>query len=345
MANEVVNSGARASADTTNIDEVINYLESPEYLRMIARQQGESPDSLLSGSRSQPWQSAPPVPAPEPAHDVLTPLRLHDGGMARVLVDRPWSAPLFAGDTVTLISDEYDPDEPENAHFRVRGTDGREWWVLTSDLSPITDGLADWERELLESATESVPTRVVFEDLDTETEAAPEFNEPTPSGARAATFGVRWGGNDRCTCARCLRRRMRVDTPARTPAPRRESRPVQLTTRDHYTEFERVMIDERRPFDTHGALRGRLRPESTESGYLRSKSNAAAQLWLADQDKIDYVVYSYNTPIAWHVKSATFNEWIYPDVRYSPTTGRHQSKIRAVLAADPVSNLRYIQEA
>ena len=120
---------------------------------------------------------------------------------------------------------------------------------------------------------------------------------------------------------------------------------MQLTTRDHYTEFERVMIDERRPFDTHGALRGRLRPESTESGYLRSKSNAAAQLWLADQDKIDYVVYSYNTPIAWHVKSATFNEWIYPDVRYSPTTGRHQSKIRAVLAADPVSNLRYIQEA
>ena len=327
MANEVVNSGARASADTTNIDEVINYLESPEYLRMIARQQGESPDSLLSGSRSQPWQSAPPVPAPEPAHDVLTPLRLHDGGMARVLVDRPWSAPLFAGDTVTLISDEYDPDEPENAHFRVRGTDGREWWVLTSDLSPITDGLADWERELLESATAPEPEP-----------------EPTPQGATANTFGVRWGGNDRCTCARCLRRRMRVDTPT-PPRTRRDDRPVQLTTRDHYTEFERVMIDERRPFDTHGALRGRLRPESTESGYLRSKSNAAAQLWLADQDKIDYVVYSYNTPIAWHVKSATFNEWIYPDVRYSPTTGRHQSKIRAVLAADPVSNLRYIQEA
>lgn len=325
------------AADTSNIDDVIAYLESPEYLRMIARQQGESPDSLLSGSRSQPWQSASPVPAPESAHDGLTPLRLHDGGMARVLGDRPWLAPLFAGDTVTLISDEYDPDEPENAHFRVRGADGREWWVLTSDLSPITDGLADWEREILET-----PHPVY--DVAPTPEPEPE-PEPTPSGATAATFGVRWGSNGRCTCGNCLRRRMRVDTPTRHPAPRRESRPVQLTTRDHYTEFERVMIDERRPFDTHGALRGRLRPESTESGYLRSKSNAAAQLWRADQDKIDYVVYSYNTPIAWHVKTDTVNEWIYPDVRYSPPTGRHQSKIRAVLAADPVSNLRYIQES
>lgn len=330
MANEVVNSGARASADTTNIDDVISYLESPEYLRMIARAQGESPDSLLSGSRTQPWEGAPPAPAPDP----LSPLRLHLGGAARITSDYPWSAPLHPGDRVTLISEEFETtDEPPIKWFRVRDEEGNEWSVPNEDMEPITTGLADWEREILETP------HPVYDVTPT-----PE-PEPSPRGATAATFGVRWGSNDRCTCARCLRRRMRVDTPTRTPAPRRESRPVQLTTRDHYTEFERVMIDERRPFDTHGALRGRLRPESTESGYLRSKSNAAAQLWLADQDKIDYVVYSYNTPIAWHVKSDTVNEWIYPDVKYSPTTGRHQSKIRAVLAADPVSNLRYIQEA
>lgn len=38
-----------------------------------------------------------------------------------------------------------------------------------------------------------------------------------------------------------------------------------------------------------------------------------------------YVVYSYNTPIAWW-DAAT--GWVIPDVKYSPTTSRHQSIVR-----------------
>lgn len=38
-----------------------------------------------------------------------------------------------------------------------------------------------------------------------------------------------------------------------------------------------------------------------------------------------YVVYSYNTPIAWW--DATTG-WVIPDVKYSPTTSRHQSIVR-----------------
>lgn len=38
-----------------------------------------------------------------------------------------------------------------------------------------------------------------------------------------------------------------------------------------------------------------------------------------------YVVYSYSTPIAWW--DATTG-WVIPDVKYSPTTSRHQSNVR-----------------
>lgn len=337
MANEVVNSGARASADTTNIDEVISYLESPEYLRMIARQQGESPDSLLSGSRSQPWQSVAPEPAPEPAPapatttTTLTPLRLHLGGVARIVRDYPWSAPLHPGDRVTLISDEYETNDDEPIKwFRVRDEEGTEWSVPSEDMEPITDGLADWEREILE--TPHPPYDV-----------APE-PEPVPTGATAATFGVDWSNTgSRCQCGTCRARRR----PARPVLTERQPVPVpvQMRTRDGWWEF-RDTLDRRMPFNTHGALRGRVRPESSESGYLRDKSPAAAQLWQADQSKIDYVVYSYNTPIAWHVTGSTFREWIYPDVRYSRTTSAHQSKIKTALLNTPGGDhTRMIREA
>lgn len=37
-----------------------------------------------------------------------------------------------------------------------------------------------------------------------------------------------------------------------------------------------------------------------------------------------FVVYSYNTPIAWYANG----EWTIPDVSYSPVTSRQQSKVR-----------------
>lgn len=39
------------------------------------------------------------------------------------------------------------------------------------------------------------------------------------------------------------------------------------------------------------------------------------------QDRIDYVVWSYATPIAWRLKDGT---WVAPLDKYSPTTSRHQ---------------------
>ena len=42
-----------------------------------------------------------------------------------------------------------------------------------------------------------------------------------------------------------------------------------------------------------------------------------------DDDAPDYVVWSYQTPIAWHGARG----WVVPPVRYSPTTARHVSHV------------------
>jgi hypothetical protein len=46
-------------------------------------------------------------------------------------------------------------------------------------------------------------------------------------------------------------------------------------------------------------------------------------------EKISYVVYSYNTPIAW---LDTEQGWIEPDVSYSPTTAQHQSAVSVAIS-------------
>ena len=44
--------------------------------------------------------------------------------------------------------------------------------------------------------------------------------------------------------------------------------------------------------------------------------------------KATYIVYSYDTPIAWHSRR---QGWVMPDVKYSNTTTRHQGRIRTAL--------------
>lgn len=50
----------------------------------------------------------------------------------------------------------------------------------------------------------------------------------------------------------------------------------------------------------------------------------------ASLDHADYVVFSYDTPIAWH--DAERDAWVIPDVRYSVTTSKHQGTIRTAVS-------------
>lgn len=55
---------------------------------------------------------------------------------------------------------------------------------------------------------------------------------------------------------------------------------------------------------------------------------------------LDYVVWSYWTPIAWH--NGDTQVWTIPDVSYSVSTSRHQGIVRAVLGTltvEPIQTL------
>lgn len=52
--------------------------------------------------------------------------------------------------------------------------------------------------------------------------------------------------------------------------------------------------------------------------------------------RADYVVYSYSTPIGWHIPASDSDGgtayWVVPDDTYSVTTNRHQGLVRVALS-------------
>jgi hypothetical protein len=100
---------------------------------------------------------------------------------------------------------------------------------------------------------------------------------------------------------------------------------IKLTTRDSFADFAAVM-KARKPFRTSGALFG-----GPCSPNYRPGVGILPEEWQERlrATSVDYVVYSYATPIAWH--DAYTGEWIVPDVKYSTTTSKHQGKIRSAV--------------
>jgi hypothetical protein len=123
---------------------------------------------------------------------------------------------------------------------------------------------------------------------------------------------------------------------AYSPPVRRERRASgiqQLSTRSSWLDFAEA-LGARTPFRTYGALRSTTHPR-TDTGRLPEEY---ANRYATELPFIDYVVYSYVTPIAWHVWNPGItgvcdpdSYWVYPQHSYSPTTSRHQSKIRVAL--------------
>ena len=93
---------------------------------------------------------------------------------------------------------------------------------------------------------------------------------------------------------------------------------VKLTTRSGWWEF-RDVIAKGEGFKTSGALSGgpyKFYAKLGPVGILPREYEASVR-------GADYVIYSYATPIAWR----TQGQWHTPDVKYSVTTSRHQSRI------------------
>lgn len=94
-----------------------------------------------------------------------------------------------------------------------------------------------------------------------------------------------------------------------------------LTTRDPWWRYAR-MLDSRSPFQTHGGLHGSPGAARTYGQLPLERRHG-----VNGAEHAEYVVYSYDTPIAWFVGGA----WYQPDEKYSYTTSRHQEKIRSAL--------------
>lgn len=97
---------------------------------------------------------------------------------------------------------------------------------------------------------------------------------------------------------------------------------VPMTTHMGWREFKRV-LEALKPFKTGGALKGVTSVEGFGRFVNGPQYNQMRSDWLANE--IDYVVYSYATPIAWHNSRA--NEWRTNNDKYSMTTTHHQSAI------------------
>src|SRR5687767_753500 len=93
-----------------------------------------------------------------------------------------------------------------------------------------------------------------------------------------------------------------------------------LTTRSTFREYADA-LSSLTPFKTRGSLEGQYVPVwrfgRLDYDYRDSFKQA------------DYAVFSYSTPIAWHIPDVG---WVMPDVHYSQTTTRHQGKIRTALS-------------
>lgn len=85
-----------------------------------------------------------------------------------------------------------------------------------------------------------------------------------------------------------------------------------------------LAIQNRRAFDA-GNLSASTGISTT--GSLRG-DNLEALLSAVDRHALTYVVYSYQTPIAWHTDDLG---WTIPDTKYSVTTSNHQGVVRRAI--------------
>lgn len=84
-------------------------------------------------------------------------------------------------------------------------------------------------------------------------------------------------------------------------------------------------MQRREAFTTSGTFSG-----GPVSGYgLLERGWLPLGWWnsLTEEPDLDYVVWSFRTPIAWHSR----NGWTMPDVKYSQRTSVHQGKMRTVI--------------
>lgn len=84
------------------------------------------------------------------------------------------------------------------------------------------------------------------------------------------------------------------------------------------------MIARREDFETYGALRGGWITEGTATSYPGYLAGPDLEVWQDQRPHIAYVVWSYDTPIAWWSRRYG---WHKVSQKFSVTTSKHQGKL------------------
>lgn len=121
---------------------------------------------------------------------------------------------------------------------------------------------------------------------------------------------------------------------------------------DSWTVLQDLLVATPEDFNSDSdTLRGRTidydKPSHIPSmGELPAEYSIALRNGLANH-RVEFVIYSYRTPIAWRERTVSPNRvkgsnghtvgysnhrWVMPDVRYSVTTSKHQGKVRTALS-------------
>jgi hypothetical protein len=98
-----------------------------------------------------------------------------------------------------------------------------------------------------------------------------------------------------------------------------------------------------------GKMAGRT-DASLGSGFMFGAYGELPEEWqeIYHQDQPDYVVFSYRTPIAWHVPDDSDDggeRWVVPDIKYSATTTRHQRLVLTALVFNKTEPIERLEDA
>lgn len=123
------------------------------------------------------------------------------------------------------------------------------------------------------------------------------------------------------------------------------NKPFKTTTRNINLA---MAIRDRVPFDTGGSLMGRTRTTGRMGGiggpWGYGSLSGVDLAWAREDDaqgQVDYVVWSYSTPIAWHMAGGL---WHRVGQTFSPTTSKHQGNLYLIDRADHRTSLRPLDQ-
>lgn len=99
-----------------------------------------------------------------------------------------------------------------------------------------------------------------------------------------------------------------------------------------FMRIRHLLLGEHKPKPFHISTR------NLRGFYARQSMALNRDSWLPNSDAVNlqdafatsgliYVIFSFDTPIAWQ----NGNQWVIPDVRYSQRTSHHQGTIRAAI--------------